>query len=88
MRPILSLLYLSSSTLLASSSCDKTIIVWNMSSFSLIQTLTNHHTGCVNTLALYSPQIMLSGKTVFVWNLTDYQIITRLIGYSNMTIIN
>ena len=68
---------------LASSSCDKTIIIWDISqSFKQIKTLRGH-TDCLNVLNYYKTKYFLSGsrdKTVIVWNADKLEILRVLNG--------
>jgi WD40 repeat protein len=56
-----------------------------LTSFNLIKTLIGHK-GCVNTLSLFGPKIMLSGSSdtrIIVWNIenNNFEIIKYLDGH-------
>ena len=59
---------------LVSGSCDKKLIVWNITSSYIIKEINDAHSDCINTLAMYNGHF-LSGsddKTVKIWNLKNF----------------
>jgi U3 small nucleolar RNA-associated protein 13 len=67
--------------LIASSSQDKTIKIWNSSDLMLVQTLTGHKKGVWDCAFSPVDKLLVSAsgdKTVKVWNLTNGTCITTL----------
>ncbi len=65
---------------LASGSCDKTIIIWNLTDYT-VKTILKGHTDCVNVLNYYDNKFILSGsndKLIIFWNLDTFSINTTL----------
>jgi len=59
---------------LVSGSCDKKLIVWNITTRSIIKEINDAHSDCINTLAMYNGHL-LSGsddKKVKIWNLKNW----------------
>jgi len=60
---------------LVSGSCDKKIIVWNITTGYIIKEINDAHSDCINTLEIYNNHL-LSGsddKKVKIWNLNNYE---------------
>jgi WD40 repeat protein len=66
---------------LASGSCDKTIIIWNLNNYT-IQTVIKQHSDCINVLSYWSSyKIILSGssdKTINIWNSNTFEYMKTL----------
>ena len=59
-----------------SGSCDKKLIVWNITSSYIIKEINDAHSDCINTLAFYNG-FLLSGsddKEVKIWNFTNFEL--------------
>ena len=65
---------------LASGSCDKKIIIWNIVNFEKIKEINYAHSNCINALNVFQ-NYLLSGsddKILKIWNLTNYELIRSL----------
>ncbi len=73
-----------SDDLFASSSWDKTVLIWNLTTNSIIYNLTGHST-YVYGLQLISSDLLASGsndKTIKVWNITNGKCLRNLTGHT------
>jgi len=62
------------SVYLASGSCDKTIIIWDLNTYKQ-KTILRRHTDCVNALNFYKKKYLLSGSNdgrMIVWNAVTF----------------
>jgi WD40 repeat protein len=75
---------------MASGSCDKRVIIWDLSSYSIKYTLTGH-TKWVFCIKRLSSNLMAStglDKTIFIWNWLTGKQIFKLTGHTNAIYFN